>query len=709
MPNDNRSAAPAAGTQTRAERRDTRSLVINGEILLYGVIDPFDYLCEFSQGIRALDVMASLVELSSQPRISVRINSPGGAVMEGLAIYNALVACGKPVDVHIDAMAASIASVIAMAGETITMAENASIMIHDVAGGAWGSSEDLRDMADEIDRQRGIVADIYSRRTGIPADEMNALMMAGDTYFSAQEAVEKGFATAVAEPMRTAACALLTSAQLVSVNARPTTIRADRPDQAAPAASHQGADMPQDNRGGSNAAETVNADAIRQEATQAERARVQSITANVRAARLDLAFADELVREGLTVDQANTRIINRFSEQQEQAEGNGTTVNVDSRIHVGADASDRWAEGARLGLLTRASQSLGASLMTDEERTAARNNEFVGLTLSELARSYLSSRNIRSGTMNRMDMVGRAFTTRNAAGLHSTSDFPSILANTAYRALQNGYAEVDETFDRFTARGTASDFRPISRIDLNLFPGLDKVEEGGEYKYGTIGDSGVTVQIATYGKIFAITRQAIINDDLGMITRIPQRMGRAAKRTIGNLVFAIINGNPTMQDGTALFHANHGNLLTGAALSADSLDTARAAMAKQKDPDNIAAALNISPRFLLVPVALGGKARQIMASQTEPGQNNAALANRVAGMAEVIADARLDASSATAWYLAADANSTDTIEVTYLDGNDTPFMDQKDGWSVDGTEFKVRLDAGVKALHWRGLSKNPGA
>ncbi len=706
MPTTNRTRA--AGSTTRAERADTRSLVLNGEILIYGVIDPFNYLGEFSDGVRAIDIMASIAELIDQDRISVRINSPGGAVMEGLAIYNALVACGKPIDIHIDAMAASIASVIAMAGETISIADNASIMIHDVSGGAWGDSDDLRSMAEEIDRQADIIVGIYARRTGLDPDDIRA-MMAAETYMSAQEALDKGFATIVSETMRTAACAVLTNDQFVRVNAGPFQTRAHRPLPAAPAASPQGATMPQENRGGSNAADTANLDAIRREATEAERARVQGITANVRAARLDQAFADELIREGITVDQANTRIINRFSEQQEQAEGDGGTVNVDNRIRIEADATDRWAEGARLGLLTRASQAIGAGLLTDEERSAARNNEFVGLTLSELARSYLSARNIRSGTMNRMEMVGRAFTTRNAAGLHSTSDFPNILANTAYRALQNGYTEVEETFDRFTARGTASDFRPISRIDLNLFPGLDKVEEGAEYKYGTIGESGVSVQIATYGKMFAITRQAIINDDLGMITRIPQRMGRAAKRTIGNLVFAIINGNPTMQDGTALFHANHGNLLSAAALSADSLDLARAAMAKQRDPDNIAAALNIAPRYLLVPVAIGGKARQIMASQTEPGQNNAALANRVAGMAEVIADARLDAASATAWYLAADPSSTDTIEVTYLDGIDTPFMDQKDGWSVDGTEFKVRLDAGVKALHWRGLSKNPGA
>ena len=75
---------------------------------------------------------------------------------------------------------------------------------------------------------------------------------------------------------------------------------------------------------------------------------------------------------------------------------------------------------------------------------------------------------------------------------------------------------------------------------------------------------------------------------------------------------------------------------------------------------------------------------------------------------EVISDARLDAISSTAWYGAANPNSADTIEVNYLDGNDQPYLEQKNGWSVDGTEFKVRIDAGVAPLDYRTLAKNPG-
>ncbi len=97
----------------------------------------------------------------------------------------------------------------------------------------------------------------------------------------------------------------------------------------------------------------------------------------------------------------------------------------------------------------------------------------------------------------------------------------------------------------------------------------------------TINDRGETIQLATYGSIFSISRHAIINDDMGAFTRIPQRMGRAAHRTVGNLVYAILNDNPTMKDGKALFHADHSNLMTtGSALSVANIDAARAKMAK---------------------------------------------------------------------------------------------------------------------------------
>ena len=306
--------------------------------------------------------------------------------------------------------------------------------------------------------------------------------------------------------------------------------------------------------------------------------------------------------------------------------------------------------------------------------------------------------NISTKGMDKMAVVAAAFT-------HGTSDFTNLLADVATKSMLKGYDEAEETFQSWTSVGNLPDFKAAKRVDLNTFPSLAQVEPGAEYKYATIGDRGETIQLATYGSLFSITRQAIVNDDLDVFTRLPNKMGRAAIRTVGNLVYAVLSGNPTMGGGTALFHANHSNLLTAAALGTASVDALDAAMAKQKDPTGNT--LNIGLAYIIVPRALKGAAMQVANSEFEVGAGSKTntAPNWMRGAFEVIADARLDAVSASNWYGAANPNQFDTIEVAYLDGQTAPTLEQQGGWTVDGVEFKVRIDAGVKALDWRGLAK----
>jgi hypothetical protein len=318
----------------------------------------------------------------------------------------------------------------------------------------------------------------------------------------------------------------------------------------------------------------------------------------------------------------------------------------------------------------------------------------------DIARACLEHAGVKARGMDKMALVAAAFT-------HTGSDFPLLLANVAEKAMMKGYDEAEETFQLWTASGTLGDFKPGKRVDLNTFPSLAKVEDGGEYSYATLGDRGEQVQLATYGKMFSLTRQTIINDDLNAFTKIPRRMGRAAIRTIGDLVYAILNSNPAMADGTALFHANHKNLLTAAAITTAGIDAMRVAMATQKEGP---ATLNIRLAQILVPMALEGTAKVVRDSEFEvaAAARNNTVPNSVRGTFEVISDARLDAASATSWYGTASKDVNDTIEVSYLDGNQSPTLEQQNGWNVDGVEFKVRMDAGVKALDYRTLAKNPG-
>lgn len=232
-------------------------------------------------------------------------------------------------------------------------------------------------------------------------------------------------------------------------------------------------------------------------------------------------------------------------------------------------------------------------------------NPFRGKTLLGMAEACLEARGKSVAGMGKMEIVAAAFT-------HSSGDFGKLLSNTAGKSMLKGYSEAEEVFTKFTSVGNLPDFKASERVDLNEVPSLRKVREGAEYKHVTIGERGETVQLATYGELFSITRQAIINDDLGAFTRIPQKMGRAARRTVADLVFAQLTSNPTMSDGKALFHADHKNLKTGSGLTVSTFDALKSAIATQK---NGSATLNIRPRFLLVPVALESTARALMASQ----------------------------------------------------------------------------------------------
>lgn len=181
-------------------------------------------------------------------------------------------------------------------------------------------------------------------------------------------------------------------------------------------------------------------------------------------------------------------------------------------------------------------------------------------------------------------------------------------------------------------------------------------------------------------------------------------MGRAAKATVGDLVYAVLTNNIKMSDGQPLFHTKHGNFVSGE-LSVDSLASARAMMRLQKSAGG--QVLNIVPKFLLVPAALEAMSEQVIKSISVLGQSNAGIYNPVKDTLGIIVEPRFDAVEENAWSMAA-AKGADTIEVAYLDGNAAPYVESTEGFTVDGVTYKVRVDAGVAPLDWRGLLKSTG-
>jgi len=375
------------------------------------------------------------------------------------------------------------------------------------------------------------------------------------------------------------------------------------------------------------------------------------------------------------------------------------------RIEGGADEADKWVEG-----VTQALEVRGGLIRDRDERRQARQSEFNGMALCDMARDYLVRQHVSLSGLSRQQIAGQAFT---RAGMHGTSDFANILENVANKALLTGYDESPETWNIWCRIGNLSDFKVASRVNISSFSDLEQVVESAEYKEGHLSDLKETIQLAKYGKLFHISREAIINDDVDAFSRIPMAMGRAAARTVGDLAYLILTSNPTLnQDATALFHADHSNLGTAGAITETTLDEFGQLMALQTSPAPAAgetgATLNIRPKYLIVPRAIAMTAIKVTQTPTAPDTAGALDVNTQANMWTVVSDARLDADDAAQYYAAADQNIADTVEVAFLDGNDTPYMESMNGFTTDGVAYKVRIEAAAAALCFRGLARNAG-
>lgn len=407
-------------------------------------------------------------------------------------------------------------------------------------------------------------------------------------------------------------------------------------------------------------------------------------------------LAEGLIRSGADLQYAKDTILNAIAVRDAASGGHQNT-----RIETVRDETDVRMRGMEDALLSRL---LPSHKLDDNAR------QFRHLSLLEMGREHLEHNGISTRGMDKMRIAGQMLQVR-AAGMHTTSDFGFLFSNVAHRRLSAVYAEYPSTYQQWARQAPSlSDFKPLSVVSMGSGPDLLKINEHGEYKYGTFGESAEQYQLATYGRIVAMTRQAIINDDLRGFDRLIASFGSSARRLENKLVYEQLTAG-VMGDGKAVFHADHKNLATGApsALSLDALSAARTKMRMQKGMEGDS--LNVSPKYLIVPAALETLAYQLTSNAYTPTAASGVSDFRAGGRTalEVIVEPLLDASSATAWYLAAESALIDTVEFAYLDGANGPVTETREGFEVDGTEVKCRLDFVAKALDWRGLVKSAGA
>ena len=411
-------------------------------------------------------------------------------------------------------------------------------------------------------------------------------------------------------------------------------------------------------------------------------------------------FADlsaDLLRSNSTIEQARAAILDRMDTRDQQRRGGGNVS-----VQTVADEHDTRMRGMEEAILNRMDPR---AQLTDNGR------RFRGMSLTEMAREALQGLGVNTRGMTRNDLATAAFRTR-AAGYHTTGDFPSLLGGVGSRRLRAAYEASPSTYQLWARRAAnLQDFRITNVLGVGGAPELKKLNEAGEYTYGTISEDATGYRAFSYGRAIAMTRQLFVNDDLNAFDRLLTRFGESARRLENRLVYDQITGNPAMQDGKALFHADHGNLLAATStLTLENMGKLRTQMRKQKDFDG-KTQLNLAPAYLIVPSELEQTAYAFTSSNYTPAKLTDVNEFRQGGRTAVepIVEPILDEVSTAAWYMAARSGQIDTVEYAYVDGSEGVRTETFASEDIDGVKVRATLDFAAKVIDWRGLQKANGA
>ena len=425
---------------------------------------------------------------------------------------------------------------------------------------------------------------------------------------------------------------------------------------------------------------------------RAERERVAEIYEMCSVAQLD-EFAHRFITEGVSVEAARQKIFDHMKRTNPPI-GAG-------RICVEETDGVKKADAVVDGLLIRSGFS--------PENPAPGAEDFQHASVLDVARECLH-RNPRENVrmLSKAETIRRAMTYRT----HSTDDFPNILANTGNKMLREAFTNAPSTFQDWTVKGRARDFKEMQRVQLSEAPDLLHIPENAEYTHGTFGeDSAEVFQVLKYGRIFTISWESLVNDDLDAFGRIAKAFVQAAKRGLNANVYQKLFDNANMSDGLPLFGTGHKNLETSdpGIIDISRLSSARSAMRKQTGLQTDYA-LNIEPRHLIVPASLETTADQVINTMVGlESSDGAGARNPFYQKLNVITEPLLDSNSTDAWYVVANPRKFDTIEVAYLDGNEAPYLEEDNSFDTDSWRFKIRFAYGICVLDHRGFYKNPGA
>jgi HK97 family phage prohead protease len=449
-------------------------------------------------------------------------------------------------------------------------------------------------------------------------------------------------------------------------------------------------------------------EAIRKEVESAALKRAADIAEICRKANLDLEFAQNLIKEGKTVEEARAAAFDKVTENLSTRGITGQQPSGSGHFKFGPAEEDKRREAVETAIMLRAGSVKDKDVKAEVLAHARnyRNMTFLQLAEDCLLRGGDNYASLRS--MSNMELVGRAFTS-------STSDFSILLEGTARRTLLAAYERQAYTWRRFCDVGTASDFREYQQLRTGALGNLTRNAENEEHKTIPLSDAErERYSLETWSGLINISRKMIINDDLNGFSRLISDLGLSSARTVETEVFrnlALNNYNgPNLSDGNPIFHnrgANKNNILGAGALTVAQMDLLRQRFLEFKDP-NGKDFIVITPEILLVAPNQLWTARQLNEQQYDPQDAARDMKpNLAAGMFRDIVDSPYLPGSAKVAYAFANPALHAVMQVTFLNGVQEPMIETQRGWNIEGVEMKALMDFGVDGVGYRGAVKIP--
>lgn len=428
-------------------------------------------------------------------------------------------------------------------------------------------------------------------------------------------------------------------------------------------------------------------------AAEAERKRILSITSMCRDFGLD---AEDFIKDAeMTEEKCRAEILEKLKKNKGPAS-----------VRVTKDEGDKFREAATDALQLRCGQKI--------EKPVEGATELRNMSLKDLAIESMTKEGKSESELRRMS-GDELYTELSRQYFNSTSAFPAILDSTIRKNIVSIYNAVPTTFQNWCSKGSVSDFKVTPDHNYIIGGGaFEKVGENGELKSSKPETSLLPQRkIDTYGTQFSMSRQAFINDDIGFLSNVPGVYAAAAKRKINQQVYELLfNNNATIYDGKVLFNADHGNLeSTGSKPTLETINKLMLKMQTQKDP--FGEAINLIPRMLILPVGYGLNVDTILHSTSIKTSENDftgynPLANKGLTYVEDATLNNLADTNACPWFLVADPISAKSVQIDYLNGNETPTLRRMETPGMLGFVWDIYMDWGITVIDWRGIARNNG-